>query len=57
MIFSRMTYPLDLELMHSRPQIFKRGALGGVAGDEIKRKGEDDVLEKGAEKDFSEKSQ
>ena len=40
-----------------RPQIFKRGALGGVAGDEIKRKGEDDVLEKGAEKDFSEKSQ
>ena len=39
-----------------RPQIFKRGALGGVAGDEIKRKGEDDVLEKGAEKDFSEKS-
>lgn len=39
-----------------RPQIFKRGALGGVAGDEIKRKGENDVLEKGAEKDFSEKS-
>ena len=39
-----------------RPQIFKRGALGGVAGDEIKRKVENDVLEKGAEKDFSEKS-
>lgn len=54
-IFSRMTYPLDLELMHSGRKFFKRGALGGVAGDEIKRKGEDDVLEKGAEKDFQKK--